>query len=336
MIFDTLVPTFLLAAMVLDAIVGDPKWIWRRVPHPRVGASHVVNALELALNRPEFSAPLRLSLGTVMVGGLIALAIGIGLVVHAIPIGALRITVEIVLVAILLGQKNLYLEVNRVFRAFAAGGLAVAQTALRQISGRDASHFDDVGVSRVAIESLATGMADRVIAPALWYLILGLPGLIAYVFINAASVAVGHGSDRYRAFGWTAVRLNAAMSYAPARQTGWLIWMQGYGVAENLSAQRRIIRRDAPLDPSLNAGWPKAAMAVRQDVRLGGPRVDTDTAEPHKTQDHAWLNPEGRNPKAPNIQGALQSYVYALYFFTVFIVVPFALGGLALFFSMSG
>ena len=336
MIFDTLVPTFLLAAMVLDAIVGDPNWIWRRVPHPRIGALHVVNAMELVLNRPEFGAPIRLSLGAVMVSALIALAVGIGMLVHAIPVRALGITVEIVIVAILLGQKDLYLQVNRVFRAFATGGLTTARTALRQITGRDASQFDEVGVSRTAIENLATGMAERVIAPALWYLILGLPGLIAYAFINAAYVVVGHGSERYRAFGWTAVRVHAAMTFAPARHTGWLIWMQGYGVAENLSAQRRIIRRDAPSDPSLNGGWPKAAMAVRQDVRLGGLRNDGQAAEIDQTQDRAWLNPEGRNPKAPNIQGALQSYVYALYFFTVFIVVPFALGGLALFFSMSG
>ena len=40
----------LIPAMILDAIFGEPKWLWSRVPHPAVLMGKLVQALDDGLN----------------------------------------------------------------------------------------------------------------------------------------------------------------------------------------------------------------------------------------------------------------------------------------------
>src|SRR5918998_4306107 len=48
----------LAAALLLDRLVGDPEWLWRRVPHPVVLIGRAIDRLEARLNVPDapFSA----------------------------------------------------------------------------------------------------------------------------------------------------------------------------------------------------------------------------------------------------------------------------------------
>ena len=47
-------PYFILVlAFLLDAVVGDPNWIYRRVPHPVAVIGEVIGRLEQALNDPS-------------------------------------------------------------------------------------------------------------------------------------------------------------------------------------------------------------------------------------------------------------------------------------------
>ena len=56
--------------------------------------------------------------------------------------------------------------------------------AVAKIVGRDTEALDEAGVARAAIESAAENLSDGVIAPAFWFLLLGLPGLLAsYNFV---------------------------------------------------------------------------------------------------------------------------------------------------------
>ncbi len=68
-----------------------------------------------------------------------------------------------------------------------------------------------------AIESLAENFADGVVAPAFWYILLGLPGMFAYKMVNTLDSMIGHRSARYRAFGWAAARLDTIANSVPAR-----------------------------------------------------------------------------------------------------------------------
>ena len=42
-----------LSALVLDALAGEPGWLYRRLPHPVVALGRLISALEARLWRPE-------------------------------------------------------------------------------------------------------------------------------------------------------------------------------------------------------------------------------------------------------------------------------------------
>ena len=85
------------------------------------------------------------------------------------------------------------------------------------IVGRDPEALDEAGVCRAAIESLAENFADGVVAPVFWYLVAGLPGLIAYKAVNTADSMIGHKTDHYLAFGWASARFDDLLNLVPSR-----------------------------------------------------------------------------------------------------------------------
>src|SRR3546814_247516 len=146
------------------------------------------------------------------------------------------------------------------------------------------------------IESLAESFSDGVVAPAFWFLIGGLPGLFAYKAVNTADSMIGHLSDRHRAFGWAAARLDDALNLVPARISGGLLCLAGAG-------GWRVMLGHAGRHASPNSGWPEAAMAGGLGLRLGGPvYYDGEVAA------RAWLG-AGRDPVgAGDIRRALGIY----------------------------
>jgi adenosylcobinamide-phosphate synthase len=142
------------------------------------------------------------------------------------------------------------------------------------IVGRDPEQLDEAGVCRAAIESLAENSSDGVVAPAFWFAIAGLPGLLAYKMLNTADSMIGHLNDRHRDFGRFAAKLDDAANWIPARLTGLLICAAAAlaGGAGRGRAALTAMLRDARLHRSPNAGWPEAAMAGALGLSLGGPR----------------------------------------------------------------
>ncbi|RCL00846.1 MAG: adenosylcobinamide-phosphate synthase [Candidatus Tokpelaia sp. JSC189] len=85
------------------------------------------------------------------------------------------------------------------------------------IVGPDPQSLDAGGICRAAIESLAENSSDGVIAPAFWYTILGIPGLLSYKMFNTADSIIGHKNKRYAAFVFAAARLDDIANYIPVR-----------------------------------------------------------------------------------------------------------------------
>ena len=59
--------------------------------------------------------------------------------------------------------------------------------------------MDAPAVSRGAIESAAENFSDGVIAPAFWFLVGGLPGLLLYKITNTADSMIGYKNEALRA-----------------------------------------------------------------------------------------------------------------------------------------
>lgn len=300
-------PELLLGALVVDALVGDPRWLFRRIGHPVTWMGRLIEIADRRLNRPGLTpAALRLRGGLVLLGlagtcGLIAWAIGS--VLGTIPFGWIG---EILVVATLLAGRGLYDHVQAVRVALTADGLESARHAVAKIVGRDVSELDLAGVCRAAIESLAESFSDGVVGPALAYLAFGLPGIAAYKAVSTADSMIGNRDERYRSFGWAAARTDDLFNLVPARLTTLLIALAaGRDAGLALATAWRDARRHA----SPNAGWPEAAMAGALGLRLGGPRR-YDGLE----LDGAWLG-RGRPDAGPDDIGrGLRLYSVAMGF----------------------
>ena len=172
------------------------------------------------------------------------------------------------------GAKELARSCRGRCEGLRAGGLAGGRAAVSRIVGRDPQTLDAAGVVRAAIESLAENFCDGVVAPAFWYAVLGLPGIIAYKMINTANSMIGHRSEKYLHFGRVAARTDDVANWLPARLSALLI-SAAAAAAISVAAARAAFGtalRDAGLHRSPNAGWPEAAMAGALDIALGGPR----------------------------------------------------------------
>jgi len=249
----------LLIILLLDAVLGEPSWLWGRITHPAVLMGRFIGLCDERANHGDN----RRAKGVIVIAALVLIALVGGWLVALIPDYGL---LEILGGAVLLAHRSLIDHMRDVIRALAEG-IAPGRVAVAKIVGRDVSALDESGVTRAAIESGAENFSDGVIAPAFWFLLLGLPGILAYKLINTADSMIGHLDERHREFGWAAAKLDDLVNWVPARLSGLMICASG-----RFKHAFDIMRSDADQHASPNAGWPEAAMAGSMDIALGGPR----------------------------------------------------------------
>ena len=262
------------AGLAIDALFGDMPAIFRHVPHPIVLAGRAIAFFDRKLNREIRSEVSRRNRGIITVMLLVGSAAALGLVIERLCRGhLLGAVVEALLIAILVAQRSLYEHVAAVAEALDTGGLGAGRAAVQHIVGRDPMRLDAHGVARAAIESLAENFSDGVVAPVLWYLLLGLPGLFAYKMANTLDSMIGHRTPRYRSFGWAAARFDDLLNLAPAPVSGLLLAVAA-AFAKNARPERALLTmmRDGNKHHSPNAGWPESAMAGALGLALAGPR----------------------------------------------------------------
>jgi adenosylcobinamide-phosphate synthase len=279
------VPATPLAALLIDAVTGEPAWLYGRLPHPVVVLGRAVWVLERGLLRPG-DGPARqrwrgAALLVLVAGGAAGTGAALAGVLGLVPGGWL---VEAAAMSTLLAQRSLVQHVAAVSDGLACS-LAEGRRAVARIVGRDPERLDRAGVARAAIESLAENLSDGVTAPLFWGVVAGLPGMLAYKAVNTLDSMVGHKNERYRHFGWASARCDDLANLVPARLTGVLLCLAGGGLRlARPGPALRAMRTDAPRHRSPNAGWPEAAMAAALGLRLNGPRVYDGVLVPD-----AWL-----------------------------------------------
>ena len=264
----------LVLAMLLDAVFGEPRMLWDRLPHPAVLMGRLVALLDRTLNTGQDRKS----------KGVLALSV---LCFTAAVIGSLLSqfgwVIEIIVAAILLAQKSLIDHV----RAVATGlrtSIEEGRFAVSMIVSRDTKDMNEAQVARSAIESAAENFSDGVIAPAFWFLIGGLPAMLVYKFVNTADSMIGYKTEKYLEFGWASARLDDFLNWIPARLSMLLIV-----VFAKQPVNFRAIVSEAKRHKSPNAGWPEAAMARAINVALAGPR-----SYDGRLQQLPWVNETGR------------------------------------------
>ncbi len=298
-------PTLIvLLALVIDALVGDPKWFYRFVPHPVVIIGKFVSFQEW-INVPSATILAGIVNGAIVTVQTVVVTAGAGyLIAIYCQSHPLAMIVLAVFASSMIAWRGLWDHVRDV----AVGldrSLEEGRTAVSHIVGRDPETLDEPAISRAAIESLSENFSDGTVAPVFWFAFLGLPGLCGYKAINTLDSMIGHRTKEYEFFGKVAARVDDIVNYIPARLTALLIAAAAAFLAEASSARSlRVMIRDASLHRSVNAGWPEAAMAGALDIALAGPRIYNG----EEVEDF-WMNETGRRDIGPvHIYRALHLY----------------------------
>ncbi|MBT6204304.1 MAG: cobalamin biosynthesis protein [Rhodospirillaceae bacterium] len=306
MLFDIAPPVVLAAALLLDGFIGDPRWLWSRVPHPVAVLGSLIDWVDQRANQRDAAS--RRWRGILVLIATLVVAIGLGSAVSWLTHAAVwGWVLETLIVFSLIAQRDLYDHVKHVADALRRDGLEGGRCAVSQIVGRDPDQLDGPGICRAAIESCSENFADGVVAPVFWYLVAGLPGLMAYKAVNTLDSMIGHKTERHLAFGWASARFDDLLNLIPSRLSGLIVAacafaMQGADGREALNA----MWRDARQHKSPNAGWPEAAFAGALGLAIAGPRRYHG-----ETVRDGWMG-NGRSACTPrDIDATLKLYVYA-------------------------
>ena len=297
----------LIGALVIDAVAGDPAWLYRVVPHPVAIVGRAIALLDARWNDRQATPARRRWRGAVTV---VLITAGAGAIAWALAYGLRQVSwgwgVEAIAASTLLAFRGLLDHVRAVASALDQG-TEPGRRAVAGIVGRDPASLDGPGVARGAIESAAENFADGVIAPAFWFLVAGLPGMAVYKAINTLDSMIGYRSPSYADFGRVAARLDDAANVLPARIAGGLIVLAAATIpgASAIQAWRAMVSW-APRHRSPNAGWPEAAMAGALGLALAGPRRYAG-----ETVDDAWMGTGRRDAGSRDIRRALVVYLGA-------------------------
>lgn len=248
----------LILGWLLDRIIGDPSWL----PHPVVGFGKIISWFEHRMNVGEH----RRRNGAIMASGLV---LAVFLVVWAIlllvtPWLWLRMVLETIGVFYCLAGTTLGKEVRMVFEA-CCKGIEAGRRQVARIVGRDTGSLSEHEIRTAALETLAENLSDGVIAPMFWYLLLGLPGMMAYKMVNTLDSMIGYKNERYLEFGRFAAKMDDVANYIPARLTALLMV-----VASGRWKLMAFVARFGKCHASPNSGYPEAALAGVLNCRFGG------------------------------------------------------------------
>ncbi|WP_166382353.1 adenosylcobinamide-phosphate synthase CbiB [Polaribacter sp. 11A2H] len=252
----------LIIAFALDAIFGDPK----KLPHLIVGYGNSISFGEKKLNKGA---------SKVFKGALLTiLLVGISFVfpyltirlLNAYNFPILSILFSIIMLFYCLANKTLIKEGYAVFNTLKNEGLEAGRKRLSWIVGRETNNLSEQQIRVATLETMSENLSDGVIAPLFYFLILGIPGVMAYKMINTLDSMIGYKNDRYISFGKFAAKLDDVANYIPARITAILMLLVQLKV-NGIS----FVFKEGKKHSSPNAGYPEAALAYILDCQFGGP-----------------------------------------------------------------
>jgi adenosylcobinamide-phosphate synthase len=297
--------TLAFLALLIEAIVGYPDWLFRAIGHPVTWIGRLIDLLDRVLNQASMTDRARRVAGSAAILVVVAVAAGVAFLLddglRQLPFGLIAAAI---LASTLIAQRSLFSHVLRVATALEREGLAGGREAVSHIVGRDSGALDEAAVARAAIESLAENFSDGVVAPVFWVSAAGLAGGATYKAINTADSMIGHRTPRHAVFGWAAARLDDLVNL-PASRISALLIVAAAAVSRGASAREgwSAVMRDARHHRSPNAGYPEAAMAGALGLALAGPRVYRGVV----VEDSIMGNGQ-RDAKAADIRAALRLY----------------------------
>jgi adenosylcobinamide-phosphate synthase len=258
-------------AALLDYLIGDP-WGWL---HPvQVMGWLIQRYTQFWLKRLTQPQTLRLA-GVVLAIALILGSGAIGWLIVRVATAMhplMGLAVEAILLASCFAGRSLRTAAETVLQPLSQADLVTARRQLSLYVGRDTAHLSEPEILRAVLETVTENATDGVMAP--WfYAIVGslfplgsVPLSLAYKAASTLDSMVGYRTAPYTHIGWFSAQLEDRLTWLPCRLTVLTLAL--------LSGQPRFVwklcQRDAPQDPSPNAGWSECAYAAVLAVQMGG------------------------------------------------------------------
>jgi len=267
------------AAIIIDWIVGDPKWI----THPVILIGRWIKRVELLLypNHKKSVSPnqSRSNRGLIYRGSLLAtstllISSGIMLVLMA---GSgwihpwLGYAVNTWFISTTIAVKGLKDAAMLVYNPLVQGNISDARTYIGYIVSRDQEVMGESEITRAAVETVSENIVDAFISPIFWALIGAAPLAMCYRAANTLDSMVGYRNEKYEYYGKCSAIIDDILNYVPARITGisiaivcWII--PGCSAGHAVKAMYTFAKRH----PSPNSGIPESAVAGALGIQLGG------------------------------------------------------------------
>lgn len=266
----------LCVGFVLDALFGDPHFLW----HPVQGIGKLIEWMEKLLfslfhlsSEREKDKGRKRAAGVILVVVVLLASTGITILL-LLAAGKihpwLKFGLESVICYQMLAMKSLRIESMKVYDAVKNKGLEEARHAVAMIVGRDTQNLTEEGVIRAAVETVAENTSDGVIAPMFYMFLLGPAGGVFYKTVNTMDSMIAYKNDRYCYFGTAAARLDDILNFIPARLAAFLMLAAAFLLGFDVKNAWRIYRRDRHRHASPNSAQTEAVCAGALNVQLAG------------------------------------------------------------------
>jgi adenosylcobinamide-phosphate synthase len=148
-----------------------------------------------------------------------------------------------------------------------ADDLPEARRQVGMIVSRRTGDLEEASVVSATVESLGESIVDSFVSPLFYFLLLGIPGAVAYRVCNTFDSMIGYRGE-YEYLGKFAARLDDILNSLPARLAGLAIVVGAWFSRRSAGQAWRVMWRDHGKTESPNAGWTMAATAGALGVEL--------------------------------------------------------------------
>lgn len=316
----------LLASILLDTLVGDPRWY----PHPVRGIGRLISWSE-AITRSMTSNLYLAGFVTVIAvigttGGIVSLILFAAASFSSTAEGV----VGVILLYMTIAARDLLRHSTEVYVQLKDNmSLENGRIAVGKIVGRDTSKLNEDGICRATIETVAENMVDGITAP-LFFAILAscfaevvnvspiscsAIGAFLYKAVNTMDSMIAYKNERYLKFGRVAAKLDDAVNFFPARISGLCLIIAAFFLKLDYRKAAKVFLRDRLKHSSPNAGHTEAATAGALGVRLGGPSFYFD-----KIVEKPYMGDSESEPIPADIKKTNRLIIVGSLFFFVFLV----------------
>lgn len=253
-------------AIAFDTIIGDPPNQW----HPVAWIGNIILKFKhIAPKRgkliPLLASAIFLLLSLSIIGYIVFLIVKL---IHILPF-TLTLVLEALLLKLTLPVRGLKKAGIEVYNALKDGNINEARRLVAwHLVSRKTDSLDEGHVVSATVESVAENLADGVVGPIFWWILLGLPGAWIYRFINTSDSILGYRTDELEWLGKIPARLDDIANFIPSRLSAFFLILSAVFMKINPIHGIYTMFRDYRITSSPNAGFPMSAMAGLLNIKL--------------------------------------------------------------------